>query len=421
MNKNLALFGNKNFIYFFFAALLGVMGEGIYGLTAIVLVLENTDSIVEIGKMLVLTLLPSVVLTPFLGVYIDKFNKVKIAVTCNILRFLSIAIIPGSFYLGFFHVSIFYISIFLSYLFWFVLEPVKESILKEVLNREQYKQGISLVQGAWQLGLFSSALIAGLLIDELSTNVAILVSSSVYIVAAFFFITINERSIEEKRHTKSSFIQYRADLMEGWIYIYENKKVMYFALTTSMVLPFFYAINTLIAPFNYQVLNGDGISLGIIDSGAGIGSLISAVICTVITKSKNVLRLILASIFLTAFSTFLFSQTVSTVVAFVMYLMIGLFIGNVKVLTRLLVFENVEERFIGRVMTSITFVSLALSIFMSVFIAFIAEQNLNYGYLFISSALLIPLVFSLMGAKAEANQLENDTMSPLSSVPSDCR
>lgn len=401
MRGNLSLFKNKSFLFFFFAALFGVLGEGIYGLTAIVIILESTESVIEIGKMLVLTLLPSMVLAPFLGVFIDHFNKIKLAFLCNLLRFIAIVIIPVSAAFGLFGVTIFYASILLSYMIWFVIEPLKESILKEILSTENYKQGISLIQGAWQLGLLASALIAGMLMDWLGTNAAIFAASLVYILAGLFFIAIpkkvNPRANELR---KSTFNQYRREMAQGWNFMFQNKKVLYFALATSMVLPFFYSINTLIAPFNYQTLKGDGISLGMIDSGAGIGSLISAMICTLWVRHQSISKVVLAAILLTAGSTFLFSFTTSVPLAFLLYLMMGIFIGMVKVLTRLLLFEEVEDRFIGRVMTSVSFVSLTGSSIMSILIAFIGEVSLLYGYLAISITLFIPFVLTWKGVKA---------------------
>jgi MFS transporter, DHA3 family, macrolide efflux protein len=402
MKSNLSLFKNKSFLFFFFAALFGVLGEGIYGLTVIVMVLEKTESVIEIGKMLVLTLLPSVFLAPFLGVFIDRFNKNKLALLCNLLRFATIAIIPVSVAFGFFYVTIFYASILLSYMIWFVIEPLKESILKEILSSEDYKQGISLVQGAWQLGLLSSAIIAGMLIDRLGTSEAIFAASLVYILAGFLFVGIHNKGDKEAsdRKGKSTHKQYRVELVQGWIYIFQNKKVLYVSLATSMVLPFFYSINTLIAPFNYQTLNGDGISLGIIDSGAGIGSLVSAIVCTLWVRNHTISKVVLAAILLTAVSTTLFSFTISVPSAFFLYLLIGMFIGMVKVLTRLLLFEQVEEQFIGRVMTSVSFISLAGSIILSLLIAFIGEVSLRYGYLAISMILLIPFVLTRKGTKS---------------------
>jgi MFS transporter, DHA3 family, macrolide efflux protein len=404
VKNNLSLFKNKSFLFFFFAALFGVLGEGIYGLTVIVMVLEKTESVVEIGKLLVLTLLPSVILAPLLGVLIDRYNKIKLAFLCNLLRFVAIVIIPASVAFGFFYVSIFYVSILLSYVIWFVIEPLKESILKGILSPEEYKQGISLVQGAWQLGLLASAIIAGVLMDRLGTNEAIITASLVYILAGFLFVGINTKGDKAASEIegKPTLKQYRSELVQGWNYIFQNKKVLYFALATSMVLPFFYSINTLIAPFNYQTLKGDGISLGIIDSGAGFGSLISAILCTLWVRNHAISRMVLVTISLTALSTVLFSLTTSVPFAFIMYLIMGMFIGMVKVLTRLLLFEQVEEKLIGRVMTSVSFVSLTVSIMMSLLIAFIGEVCLTYGYFAISMGLIIPFVLTWKGSKSRS-------------------
>jgi MFS transporter, DHA3 family, macrolide efflux protein len=400
MKNQSTLFTNKNFIFFFLAALIGVFGEGIYGLTAIVLVLEKTESIVEISKMLVLTLLPSVLLAPFVGVLIDTFDKVKMALICNILRFVTIGMIPASFYLGFFHPFIFYFSVFLSYIIWYVLEPVKESILKEILAPEQYRQGISMVQGAWQVGLLSSAIIAGILMDQFGNIQSILVSGFTYLLAGALFISIKIKVYTTKAETHSiNFKKYMQEMSEGWQYLFQNKRAFHFVLTTSMFLPFIYGINTLIVPFNYRVLLGDSVSLGIIDSGAGVGSLLSAVICTLLVRKQRLMKTILISIILTGISTILFSFTNSIFLSFSMYLAIGIFIGNVKVLSRILVFEYVEQRFIGRVMTAVTFLSLTLSIVMSVLIAFVAETNITLAYAIIGIFMAIPFIFTFIGSR----------------------
>ena len=220
MKRNQALYKNKNFIYFFFAALIGVVGEGIFGLTAIVLVLENTDSIVEIAKMQILTLVPSVLLAPFIGVLIDKYDKKKIALACNGLRFITIGIIPLSMYFGHFQVPVFYVSIFISYIIWFILEPAKESILKEILSPEHYGQGISLVQGAWQIGLLSSALIAGVVMKYFGNGETIFVSCLTYLIAGFLFSAMRLKKRVHSNPTKSIKLNQYAAGNEGRLEVY---------------------------------------------------------------------------------------------------------------------------------------------------------------------------------------------------------
>ncbi|WP_442598629.1 MFS transporter [Neobacillus sp. D3-1R] len=398
--QTIQLFRNKNFSYLFFAALIGVLGEGIFGLTSIVLVLKKTDSILEIGKMLVITLLPSIFLAPFIGVLIDKYDKYKIAIICNLLRFLSLVIIPLSYFLGFFTISIFFISIFFSYIFWYILEPTKESVLKELLPKELYSQGIAIVQGAWQIGLLSSAVLAGWIIDAYGVHESVLLASLTYLIGAVLFLAIKiPQKTTRGMENQSSRHQYLSDFKDGWRYLFKNKQAFYFVLTTSMTLPYFYAINALIAPYNYQILEGNGVSLGIIDSGAGIGSFISAVICTLLIKRKNLLGFLISSIVFLGLFTTLFSLVGQFSLAFIFYVLIGFFVGNVKVLSRSFVFNLVDQEYIGRIMGAISLLSLSFTIILSLLVSLIAEYSIGYSYLCVTIFLLIPLFLTGIGGR----------------------
>lgn len=403
MYKNyFSLFSEKNFRYFFAASLIGVLGEGIFGLSSIVLVLSKTDSAFEVGKMFVLTLFPSVILAPFIGVLIDRKDKRKVAMLCNLVRLLAIFIIPVSFYAGFFSISVFSISIFFSYIAWYILEPTKESILKYILDKHHYRQGIALVQGAWQVGLLASAVIAGLVIDWVGVEYSILLAGMTYLPAAIFFLLIElpNQHKGEQETSRLSYKKYTADFVAGWSYFIQNRKAKFFVLTTSITLPYFYGINALIAPFNQYILNGNGTTLGIIDSGAGIGSLLSAMLCAFLAARINSQKYLITSILLLGVSTVLFSLTHSVIIAFFTYIMIGFFIGNVKVLSRILVFEFVEEKFIGRVMTTVSMLSLTQAIIMSLFVSYLAERSILLSYLTVSLLLILPLSYTFIGMKA---------------------
>ncbi|WP_066304253.1 MFS transporter [Bacillus sp. FJAT-29814] len=415
MTKNyFLLVKEKNFLYFFIATLIGVLGEGMFGLTSIVLILSKTGSAFEVGKMFVLTLFPSVILAPFAGVLIDRYDKRKIAVLCNLVRLIAILIIPVSFYAGVFTISIFSISIFFSYIAWYILEPTKESILKSILDKDHYQQGIALVQGAWQVGLLASAVIAGIVIDWIGVEFSILISGMTYLPAAIFFLLIKRPQIpltvEQESHP-FSLKKYTNVFWEGWTYFLQNKKAKFFILTTSVTLPYFYGINVLIAPFNHHVLNGTGTTLGLIDSGAGIGSLLSAMICTFLAAKMNSQKYLFASIILLGVSTVLFSLTNSVLVAFFTYIIIGFFIGNVKVLSRTLVFDFVEEKFIGRVMTTVSLLSLAQAIIMSLLVSYLADKSILFSYITISFLLIFPLLYTIMGIKAAKEAARYDQSS----------
>lgn len=399
MNKVLLLFKNENFKLYFFAALIGVFGEGIFGLTSIVLVLKETGSILEIGNMMAITLVPSIVLAPLTGVLLDRFNRLKIVIACNLTRVIVIGLFPVSYFFHFFSLPLFSFCIFISYIAWYVLEPAKESVLKAMLEEDQYVQGISIVQGAWQVGLLTSAIFAGALMKWVGTPVTLFITAFIFLISGILYYQIlriwpNSRIIKYEE-MNVSFKYYLQDISSGVRYLLQNQRVLAFSLITSMILPFFYAINILIAPFSFEQLSGTELTMGIIDSAAGIGSLISAIFCMSLVLKKNLSIYIIFSILLGCGSLLFFSHSNNLFTAFVFYGLVGFFVGNVKVMTRTQIYMQVEDAFIGRTMTTISMISLLLSLGASYLFAFLGEHNLIEAYGVITLFMIIPLVISI--------------------------
>lgn len=402
---------NKVFRNFFFASVIGLFGEGILGLTNIVLVQQATGSVMAISYMIILTMLPSVFLAPFGGVLIDRFNKAKIAIWCNVIRFVCILALGLLYLADMFSITVLYVAIFLCYLVFHLLTPTTESMLKEALSEDEYMQGVSLTQGAWQVGLLSSGLIAGILIQFVGLGATLIISSATYLIGALLYMGITsvytpavKTDEPQKAFTAKHFL---TDIKQGWGYLLRHKSVFYLSLGACIAFPFFSGINILIGPFNFEVLQGDEFTLGLVSSGAGIGSLLSAGVCLWLSKKKGIPGYLIASILLLCMSVFLFSQMSHYILAFVMYIAIGLFIGNVKVLTKTLVYQTVETAYVGRTMTTINMLSLGSATAFAFLIGYLGEKDVSNAYLAIIALLILPILFTLAGQyhmKAESKR-----------------
>lgn len=412
------IFKNKSFFSFFITSLIGMFGEGIFGLTIIIIVAKNTDSVIALSYMFILTMLPSVFLAPIIGVIIDRFNKVKIAIVCNIARFSFIIMIPLFSYMGVSTVTITYLSIFLSYIVWYILGPTTESVVKELLNENEYVQGTSFIQAAWQVGLLSSAVIAGVLLKYLGVNITLLITSFVYLVGAFLYFKLLRNYVVKNQniHEGNGVSAYLKDIKNGWFYFIRNKGLLYIGLSACVVTPFFSAINILIAPFNFKILNGSEFTLGIIDSAAGIGSFISVAFCLWLANKKGTAYCLMLSFLLLGAFTVLFSTSTYYLIAFVLYIVIGFFIGNVKVLSKSLIYKYVHESFVGRIMTLISMLGLALGIIVSIIIGYIGEKNILHAYYIVGVLLIIPVILTALGMyelKKQKLQIQSEKTSIL--------
>lgn len=372
-----------------------MFGEGIFNIAIIAIVSKYSGSVMALSYMFILTMLPSVFLGPITGYIIDKFNKAYILMICSLMRFLFIIAVPILSYFGMNSIWIIYASILLSYIIWYMISPTTESLIKEILNEDEYVQGTSFTQAAWQTGLLISAVLAGTLLKFLGDNHTLMITSIVYILSAIIYLKIlrlkNKKSSHEKEKAPSQHLF--KDIKEGWIYFKSDKKLMLIALSACSAIPFFTSINIMIGPFNYKVVNGDDFSLGLIDSAAGIGSFLSVGFCLWISeKKKSLTYLILSFVFLTI-SIILFSQSSSIIMAFLLYIAVGLFIGNVKVLSKSLIYTIVHHQFVGRIMSLISMLSLSIGIILSLFIGFLGGISIKLTYLFIGLLMFIPAVF----------------------------
>ncbi|MFP5260377.1 MAG: MFS transporter [Blastocatellia bacterium] len=404
--KSLALLKSGNLRMLFSATVLGTVSEIVFGLTSIITLSKSTGSALSVGVLIMLMTLPSVFLSPFQGVLIDRFDKVRLAVWANLIRAAVILVTAAAMWAGVFSLAMLYVAILVYYVLWYFLIPNSESLTKEVLMKGQSTAGFALIQGACQIGVLVSAPMTGLLMDKLGLMVAFVFAASMDFAGAIFYRRIKIAAPaagaegSPSPRTREPLINhlrgYAAEIREGWNYIAHNRQVLLMVLVASCAHPFFQAINTLLAPFVLWVLHGEGFACGLIDGGSGLGSLISAMLCMSLLRQGAINKVLLASEIMLILTVVALSMTTSVPAAFVIYVGVGVFAGNMKVLSKSIVLEKVQRDFTGRVMSAVSLLGLALGVVTCLGAGLIADRNIFYGYGFAASIILLPVGATLL-------------------------
>ncbi|HWP45071.1 MAG TPA: hypothetical protein VNO14_17645, partial [Blastocatellia bacterium] len=185
-------------------------------------------------------------------------------------------------------------------------------------------------------------------------------------------------------------IRYLEDVKAGWRYTLGNRNLFLAVVVASSAHPFFQAINTLLAPFVYGNLKGEAISVGLIEGGAGLGSLLSAVILLSFARIGATGAILLTSELLLIASLLAFSMTATIPGALAAYVAVGLFVGNLKVLSKSVVLEMAQREFSGRVMSAVSLLGLMAGVVTALGAGLIADRSLFYAYAFTSAFMLVP-------------------------------
>ncbi|HSK38941.1 MAG TPA: MFS transporter [Arenibaculum sp.] len=401
------LLNSRNNRLFYLATFLTTLSEGTFGLATIIYVAQEQGTTLALGFLMILTMLPSLLLGPFAGVVIDRMNRATLAMLgaagrlVSVLGLMALSLVDGA------GIVAFYVFVALYYMFWYLASPNADSLLREILEPEQYVAGSSLAQGVYQFGLIISTVAAGAVIATVGVSSAFILVAVVVVGVGVCFHLLSRGTRrtasqgEKAAPVRSSFF---GDLKEGFAQFGRNRATLVYALAGGLVLPAYQALNVLVAPLVFDLLEGNEFELGLVDSAAAVGSIIAAAVCVTFEKRLRMVGLpLVLSLLFGAASVALLPNSGTVPVAFVAYVLVGIFIGNVRVLSRAKLYEVVDSAVIGRVMSTISAAALAAAVLFSLAAGMLGGLGLHVAYYALTGVLL------LAGLVVAAHVLTNRT------------
>jgi len=264
-------------------------------------VLKTTGSSAKMGAVLAASLIPSLVLGFFSGAFIDRYNRKTIIIGTDVIRGLILAIFTVLFYFGMMNFYVILImQVFLSMNAAF-FDPAIPSVIPQIVDkkdltaansRHQFINGFSTIAGAFLGGIFIS--IFGYLW-------VFAVNATSFLLSAFFecFINIPPTQQNNSKHKKSSIF---AEMKQGYQYIL-SRQVLVVLLFMIMIIHFFVGTIEVFMPVIAEAISnmssGDGAkNLGFFQAAFGLGTIIMAVVLSILNVSGKEKTTLFTSVFL---------------------------------------------------------------------------------------------------------------------------
>ncbi|CAE6870496.1 hypothetical protein R69746_08544 [Paraburkholderia aspalathi] len=384
----------------------GTVGEGIFGLATIVAVLHLKGSALSIGSMMVLMTLPSILLAPFQGVFLDRFNIRSLAIASNLLRALIILAFAFVVWGRASSLTDLYVAITAYYIVWYFMVPLSETMVARIASKDGLHRGMVVLQGAWQAGALGSAFLAGALLTVMPLHAVLIIVAGLDLMSGASFLFVTLPTTEHVETTGATLPQnvwhamgghlrsFRTDLTEGWRYIAADNTILWLVLITATLHPFYQAINTLLGPFNQNVLRGDSMSLGLIEGMAGVGSFVSALLCMRAKAFPRSFVYLVGSQLLLIGSVAAFLSISSIGVASGLYFLIGLFSGNAKILSKSMLIQITESGYSGRVLSTSSLLALIAGVASALLSGLFALNSIPLAYLVAISLIAVGVVLA---------------------------
>ena len=271
-----AVFRNRSFVFLWTGQLISTIGDALTSLAAGIIVFQVTHSILNVGVMLMVSSIPTLVFGLVAGVVVDRYDRKTIMVLGVVLQAGLVAAIPLSLAIT---NSIFwlYVIVLLSACVRQFFDPANDSVLPEIASDEELAAANSLMAIA-QFG--STAIgfaLAGLLIAT-NQELVFWFDAATFLFAGLMISMVTIKPLEMEERTGIGDIIRNLGVGAGFIFRTPVLRSATIIRTPAMIV--FGLQNVLLLPFALEVLKATefeyGIQEGITSVGFVIGSLLMA-------------------------------------------------------------------------------------------------------------------------------------------------
>ncbi|MEG4228601.1 MFS transporter [Microcoleus sp. N9_B2] len=265
---------SRNYRLFFAGQGISLIGNWMTQVATIWLVYHLSDSPLMLGVVGFTSQIPTLILLPFAGVLIDRWNRHRVIIATQVLAMVQSLALAFLALTGVVNIwQILVLSFFQGAINAFDA-PARQAFVPEIVDKkEDLANAIALNASMFNGARLIGPAIAGLLIATIGSSYCFLIDGISYIavIAGLLAMKIKPRQIPE---TNTKPLQ---RLKEGFVYAFGFPPIRAILLLLSLV-SFAGMSHTVLVPiFATKILHGDAQTLGFLMAASGVGAFSGAI------------------------------------------------------------------------------------------------------------------------------------------------
>ena len=317
-----------------------------------------------------MAMLPAVLLSPFLGVVIDKINFKKlmlILLSIEIITTVCFIFINSLEYVWVLMILVFVRSGAASMIF-----TAEMALFPKIVDGEMLKNTNEIHSIIWSLCYALGMGIGGIIVYYIGFDTAFLLDACFYVIALFLLISLR-LDVEKEKNIMGSFKM----LKDGFTYLTSHKMVFYFILVHASVgFTSFDVLVTLLADFQYKEILAVPLAIGWLNSIRAVALMVGPFFVSKYIKQNNLHVLLFlqgGSIIIWAFV-----QTNFYLSLIGMFFM-GFLTTTLWSYTYFLIQNEVEKKYLGRVVSYNEMFFMLSNAITALFIGFSSHLGMSLG------------------------------------------
>lgn len=280
---------NKNFFLLWQGQLVSCLGDALYSIALGFWVLEKTGSSAIMGVLMASISIPRIIIGPFAGVLVDRFDRKRIIILGDFIRGIGMLFVAFGAYRGFLEVWMVMIIGIISGICSAFFNPSIMSVMPDIVPTDKLVKANS----AYQLATTSTSLVGnmsgGFLFSILGAPILFLINGISYIISSGTEIFIKIPKVERKNKD----FEFKKDLIDGFKFVYKLKGILWL-IVFACFLNFLFGIFTiLLMPWFSQDASLGVAKYGIMNAIMSMGMLFGMALLSVVNiKYKDKFKIL---------------------------------------------------------------------------------------------------------------------------------
>jgi len=279
--RNLAwLLENRNLTMLFSGQMVSQIGDSLYQIGLIWLVLEFTGSKSATGIVAMVSHLPVLLFGLIGGVLVDRFNRRNVMAVSDALRALVVLIIPLSYYLDALSTALIITVSFVMSSLSTVFNPARDSLVPDLVKAN------SLVQVTNYFAIFAGPALGAAILGIIGIAHLFTIDAATFLVSFVAIMFIAYRPVVTADQGKKGAVGLRGQLLEILRYVRAEKRLAWLLVLTAVNNFFIMGPAIVGTPiFVKEVLNQGASSYALVESSLGFGMILGSILVNYLTKS----------------------------------------------------------------------------------------------------------------------------------------
>lgn len=257
---NLRVLKNKNFTLLLFGQFTSEIGGSIFEIALALYVLDLTGSAARFAFILAMGTIPKLLLYPFTGAFVDRYDRKKLIVILDLFRgvfLLAIYCMTSNTSLSMGYI---YLITFIFGMCETLFSPAIHTVIPFVFKSDDYEDAYACNEMIMRVSWMISPLLGTTLYTLVGIKILLLIDGITFLASAFSEVFIKLKKVKESAIYSNVF----NDIKEGIVELFKLKSVLLLTIASFLTSMFIIPVFRIILPYFFkETLNTPNYYIGI--------------------------------------------------------------------------------------------------------------------------------------------------------------